>query len=117
MKTMNKAKLAVALMTGLGFSVAATSSFAMEPQVERALIKVCKASASNKPIRLKNAMDDYNLSSRDVALKVMCNGDDIISFAETHGANKTASRLQNSVGGVNIIDVAAISKINVTFEE
>ena len=117
MKTMNKAKLAVALVTGLGLSAASMSSMAMEPQVERALIKVCKSAASNKPIRLKNAMDDYNLAIRDVALKVMCNGDDIITFAETRGADKTASRLQHSVGGVSIIDVAAVSKINVTFEE
>jgi hypothetical protein len=47
----------------------------------------------------------------------MCNGDDIITFAERHGADKTAAKLQRSIGSVNIIDTAAISKINVNFTE
>ena len=47
----------------------------------------------------------------------MCNGDDIIAFAEKHGADRTAAKLQRSLGSVNIIDVAAIDKINVTFAE
>lgn len=47
----------------------------------------------------------------------MCNGKDIIAFAESRGADKTAARLQRSIGDVEIIDVAALNKINVTFEE
>ncbi|HBY86192.1 MAG TPA: hypothetical protein DEO86_09975, partial [Colwellia sp.] len=50
-----------------------------------------------------------------VALKLMCNGEDVISFAESNGADKTAAKLQNSIGNVEITDVAALSKVNVTF--
>ncbi|REL25805.1 DUF3718 domain-containing protein [Thalassotalea euphylliae] len=107
----------VALATGLSLMLASGASSAMDKQVERALVKVCKSAASNKPIRMKVAMDDYNLKAHDVALKVMCNGDDIITFAESRGAFKTASRLQNSIGGVEIIDVAATDKIYVNFVE
>ena len=47
----------------------------------------------------------------------MCNGDDIITFAEKKGATKTAAQLQKSLGDVSITDVARIEKINVTFTE
>ncbi|QOL25149.1 DUF3718 domain-containing protein [Thalassotalea sp. LPB0316] len=87
----------------------------MQPQLERALVKTCEAAMSDKPIKLKVAMDDYDLNERDVALGVMCNNVDIITFAEQHGAYQTAQRLQNSIGNVNIIDVAALSKVNVNF--
>ena len=114
----NKAKLtAIAVVTGVSLSAFSTASMALDRQVEHALIKVCKSAISDKPIRMKHAMEDYNLKTRDVALKVVCNGNDIIAFAEKHGADKVAARLQNSVGNVAIIDVAAISKINVNFEE
>ncbi|MFD2164904.1 DUF3718 domain-containing protein [Thalassotalea euphylliae] len=115
---MNKVKVsAIAIITGLSMSAASTSALALDRQVEAALVKVCKSTLSDKPIRMKHAMEDYNLEAREVALNVMCNGEDIISFAANNGANKTASRLQSSIGGVDIIDVAAVNKINVTFEQ
>lgn len=99
----------------LAFSV--PSQAAMDPTLERALVKICKAAASNTPMRLKNSIDDYQLSKKSVALKVMCNGADIISFAESHGADKTAGKLQRSIGNVNIIDTAASEKLSVTYTE
>jgi len=105
---MKKVTLAVvSIITGLSLSAVSVSSQAMDRQVEHALIKVCKSALSNKPIRLKHTISDYHLKTRDVALKVVCNGEDIITFAENHGAHKTAIRLQKSVGNVDIIDVAA----------
>lgn len=47
----------------------------------------------------------------------MCNGDDIITFAQKNDAIKTAAKLQKSIGDVNITDLAVIEKINVTFTE
>ncbi|WP_286265117.1 DUF3718 domain-containing protein [Thalassotalea atypica] len=114
---MNKVKTsAVALTTSIFLMAASAPSFALDRQVENALIKVCKSTLSDKPIRLKNAMDDYNLKMRNVALNVMCNGDDIVAFAEKNGSHKIADRLHNSVGKVKITDVAKLSKINVNFE-
>jgi len=104
----------VAAVPALAFSL---PSQAMDPTLERALVKMCKAAASNTPIRLKNSIDDYRLTDRNVALNVMCNGDDIISFAERHGADKTAAKLQRSIGNVSIIDTAATEKLSVTFTE
>lgn len=116
---------ALATLTGATLLAVSATSYAgntekdapiLDRQVEAALVKVCKSTLSNKPIRMKNAMDDYNLKARQVALNVMCNGSDIITFAEINGANKVASKLQNSIGGVQIIDVANLTKVNVNFE-
>lgn len=100
------------LLAGVSFN-----SLAMDKYVETALIDVCKSAMSNKVHRFTKTAKSYNLRDKTIALKVMCNGDDIISFAEKHGADKTAAKLQRSVGGVSIIDVAAVNKMNVNFTE
>lgn len=113
---MNKLqKSAVFLTTGLALLAASSSANAMDKQVERALIKVCKAAITDRPIRLKVAMDDYRLKPRNVALNVVCNDKDIISFASYYGAEKIADRLQRSIGKVRITDVAKVEKVNVNF--
>ena len=107
----------IALVAAPALALSMPSQAAMSPYMESALIDVCKAAMSNKIHRLNSTTNAYRLRDKTVALKVMCNGDDIISFAESHGADKTAAKLQKSVGNVSIIDTAAISKINVTFAE
>ncbi len=87
------------------------------PYMDTALVDVCKSAQSNKVFKLKSTLKSYRLQDKTVALKVMCNGDDIITFAEKNGATKTAGKLQKSIGSVSITDVAAIEKINVTFTE
>lgn len=99
----------------LAFSL--PSQAAMSPYMRTALVDVCKAAMSNKVHHFNNTAKSYHLKDKTIALKVMCNGTDIISFAEDHGANKTAARLQKSIGNVSIIDTAAADKLNVTFTE
>jgi hypothetical protein len=116
---MRKFKTAlIALATAvpaLAFSL--PSQAAMSPYMETALVNVCKAAMSNKVYKLNNTTKSYRLKDKTVALKVMCNGDDIIAFAEKHGADRTAAKLQRSIGSVSIIDTAAVDKFNVTFTE
>ncbi len=99
----------------LAFSL--TSQATTISYVDTALVEVCKAAQSNKVFKLKSAIKSYRLQDKTVALKVMCNGVDIITFAEKNGATRTAAELQQSIGEVSITDVAAIEKINVTFTE
>ncbi|KGJ90945.1 DUF3718 domain-containing protein [Colwellia psychrerythraea] len=99
----------------LAFSL--TSQATTSSYMDTALVEVCKAAQSNNILKLQSAIKSYHLQNKTVALKVMCNGDDIITFAEKKGATKTAAKLQKSVGGVSITDVALIEKINVTFTE
>jgi hypothetical protein len=85
--------------------------------IDTALVEVCKAAKSNKVFKLKSAIKSYHLRDKTVALKVMCNGDDIITFAKKNGATKTAYKLQKSTGDMSNIDLAVIDKINITFTE
>jgi hypothetical protein len=116
---MTKFKTAlIALTTAvpvLAFSL--PSQAATSPYIETALVKVCKAAMSDRVIHLNKTTKSYRLKDKTVALKVMCNGTDIIAFAERHGAMKTAAKLQKSIGNVSIIDTAAAEKLNVTFTE
>ena len=96
-------------------AISMSSQAAMNPYMENALIEVCKAAASNSVLSLNETTKEYRLKNKTVALKLMCNGEDVISFAEHYGADKTAAKLQNSIGNVAITDVAALSKVNVTF--
>jgi len=116
MKTVKTTLIAlVTTLPVLGFSL--SSQAAMSPHIEIALTEVCKAAMSNKVYRLNNTSKSYNLKQKTIALKVMCNGEDIISFAQNRGATKTAAKLQQSIGNVQIIDTAAADKLSVTFSE
>ena len=94
------------------------SSSAMDKYVENALIDVCKASTTNSVNKFNQIAKSYRLKSKTVAMKVMCNGDDISDFARKHGSYKVAAKLERSMKSqVSITDVAALDKINVNFIE
>lgn len=115
MKTVTTALATFTLLTGVSFS-----SLAMDKYVESSLIEVCKTAKSNKILKFTQTTKHYRLKNKTVAMKVMCNGDDIIDFAEKHGAYKTAKKLKKSIrhlGNVDITDVAKVEKINVNFKE
>ena len=106
----------LALATALPLLTLSVSSQAtMSPHMETALTNVCKAAISNSVMKLNRTTKEYRLNNKTVALKLMCNGEDVITFAEHYGADKTAAKLQESMGNVSITDVAALSKMNVSF--
>ena len=112
-----KTTLIALAVTAPALAFALPSQAAMSPYMKTALVDVCKAAMSNKTLKLTNTTKSYHLKDKTIALKVMCNGTDIISFAERHGADKTAAKLQRSIGNVSIIDTAAVEKLNVNFTE
>jgi len=114
MTTFKKTLLALAASLPV-LAISLPSQAAMTPYMEKALIDVCKAAKSNSLIKLNDTTKSYRIKTETVALKLMCNGEDVISFAENNGADKTAAKLQKSIGNVQITDVAALSKVNVTF--
>ncbi|PKI12924.1 DUF3718 domain-containing protein [Colwellia sp. 12G3] len=114
MTTFKKTLLALTAVLPV-LAISLPSQAAMTPYMEKALIDVCKAAKSNSILKLKSTTESYRLQTKTVALKLMCNGEDVISFAESNGADKTAARLQKSIGNVSITDVAALSKVKVTF--
>jgi hypothetical protein len=114
MTTFNKTLLALATSLPL-LATSLPSQAAMSPDIEKALIEVCKAAKSNSLLKLKSITQAYQLKNKPIALKLVCNGEDVISFAESNGADKTAAKLRKSIGNVDIIDVAALSTVKFTF--
>ena len=99
-------------------SVLTTANAApMSDYMEQALVETCKAAASNKTIRFNNTLKAHRLDQQTVALGVVCNGEDIISFAQSKGADKIAAQLESSVGEASITDIAStqIKKLVVSF--
>lgn len=114
MTTFKKTLLALAASLPV-LAISAPSQATMTPYMEKALVDVCKAAKSNSILKLNSTTKSYHLKNKTIALKLMCNGEDVITFAESYGANKTAAKLQKSIGNVNITDVAALTKVKVTF--
>lgn len=85
-----------------------TTTAAMDSYMEQALISTCKAAMSNKTLRLKATLKEYRLSERTAALGIVCNGEDIITFAENRGATKTADHMNKSIGKSVITDIAEV---------
>ncbi|TLU66429.1 DUF3718 domain-containing protein [Thalassotalea litorea] len=108
---------AVVAVCGLAIAPTTASADAMSSYMETALIDVCRSAESNNLVRFNKTMKEYRLKTQTVALKVVCNGENIPDFAATHGAYRTAERLNESLEDVSIEDVALQSqdKIHVNY--
>ncbi len=88
-----------------------TSANAMDPKIESALIEVCKSAQHNNVISMRKTIKSHRLNEQTVASKVMCNGENIIGFAETHGSYKTAAHLNKRLGDRQIVDLAQVYSV------
>lgn len=114
---MNKLNfLKSASITTILLSAVSFNSYAMDPYIETALIDVCKSAMSNSVSKYSKTAKLYNLKDKVISNKVVCNGDNIVDFAEKHGSYKVADRLNKHSGDVEIIDVAQNQKWSVTFD-
>ncbi len=110
--------LATGFVTLCISSISFAESDYLPSYVEQGLIQVCKAAAYDKTYKMNKEIKGLRIKTKVIALNVMCNGQDIISFAERYGAVKTTARLSKSIGSVQVTDLAAINSYNydVTFE-
>ena len=115
-----KTLITLAGLTGVAALLMSTNTVAgdyyLSPSVERNLVKVCKYSAQDKLYKMKSVMREFNWSDKLIALNVVCNGQDIISFSDSYGAVRTTARLSNSLGSVQVTDIASTNNsYDVTF--
>lgn len=109
---MNKVCLTVAAAT-LGMASVATSTAAMDPYVENALIDICRTSQLDRVHTFKRTVKSYRLKMDLVANNVVCNGEDIGTFAAQAGASNTADFIRDRQSGhVEVRDLA--NKLAVT---
>lgn len=99
------------LLAGASLVSFNSSAAPMSPYMHDALVDTCKAAASNKTLRLNKTLKEYNLKEKTVALGVVCNGEDIITFAQNKGASKTAEHMSQSIGSATITDLASVEII------
>ncbi len=84
----------------------------LTPTVEKGLVKVCKTAAKDQLHQMHSTMKKHDWSYRLMSLNVMCNGQDLISFAEQYGAKKTTAKLIKSIGSISVTDLASTRQYN-----
>ncbi|OUS27536.1 hypothetical protein A9Q98_09565 [Thalassotalea sp. 42_200_T64] len=110
MKTLKA--LTLASITSVSLLAAFNSSAAMDPYIESALINVCKSAQSDDLREMRSTIKGFHLNEKTVALKVVCNGENIINFAENSGAYTTANHLEKRLGSTKIVDLAQSYAVN-----
>ena len=109
MKTLTK--ISTVALTSATLLMAFSSSANMDDYMESALIDVCKSAKHDSVINLRKTIKGYRLKEKTVAMKLVCNGEDVISFAENNGAYKTANHLEKKLGGADIVDLAQVYSV------
>jgi len=95
--------IAAIVLTPLAFNASA----AMHPQLERTLVQVCKAGASNSLYQFRDTMKSYRINKQRVFPRLVCNGQSYHQFALSHGADRTARKIAPYMKGqVTIKDLA-----------
>jgi len=95
--------IAAIILTPLAF----TASAAMSPQIEKTLVQVCKAGASNSLFKFKDTMNSYRINKQRVFPRLVCNGQNYHQFALSYGADRTANKIAPYMKGkVTIKDLA-----------
>lgn len=114
---MNKLTLLAGVVSASLCTAAIADNTYIPSYLEQGLISICKSAALDKSYKMNKAIKEYRLNHKIVALNVVCNGQDIISFAQHYGAERTTQRLSDSVGRVEVTDIAAVKNYNydVTF--
>lgn len=90
---MNFFNLKKLTFTGLLFTglLASGAQAAIEPNLERDLIRVCKALQSNDRMALQRAVKRSRVSYKNLSRGLQCNGMSAMSFAQNNGAKATAT--------------------------
>lgn len=101
-----------AVSTTLLFTSVQSSAAAMDSYMETALISVCKVAQKDNVLALRKTIKGYRLKDQTVAMKVVCNGEHIINFAENSNSFKTAAHLSKRLGESKIVDLAQAYAVN-----
>ncbi|NTS77985.1 DUF3718 domain-containing protein [Catenovulum sp. SM1970] len=105
-------KLAGVLTLGLFtfFSFSSQAGVSYNSAQEQMLVNICKAAKSDEVRNLRQAQRASNLSYKQIAKGVVCNGEDVIEYAASHQAYKTAQYISDKaqLGSVIIRDIAKV---------
>ncbi|WP_371376358.1 DUF3718 domain-containing protein [Thalassotalea aquiviva] len=111
MKTLNIVTR-LSVVSALVFSLSIQAQGSLNPQIESALIEVCKSVQKDNVWHLRKTIKSHRLNEGKVANAVVCNGENIIQFAESAEAYKTAQHLNKRLGGSEIVDLAQVVRVD-----
>ncbi len=95
--------IAIVVLAPLVFNAQA----AIPPQIEKTLVEVCKAGASNNLVKFNHTMKEYRINERRVFPRLVCNGETFQQFSLNQGAERTAAKIAPyTKGTVTIQDIA-----------
>ena len=60
----------------------------------KALVEICTDAMNDNVRGLRSTLNEYNISRKNAAQKVMCNQQWLVSFARTHQAHRVVSMLE-----------------------
>ncbi|CAM3890062.1 MULTISPECIES: DUF3718 domain-containing protein [Shewanella] len=87
--------------------LAFSSQAAMSPQMEKTLVAVCKAGASNNMVEFSSTLREYRINKQRVFPRLVCNDQSFHQFALSNGADRTAAKIAPyALGTVTIKDIA-----------
>ena len=93
-----KSLFTAALIATTSLSVPATAQAAYPAYLENDLIKICTAIRDNKPMRLQRIVKKTGLSYRQLQNGLVCNNDDMMTFAAKHQSEATSQLLARRLG-------------------
>ena len=89
-------KFALIGMT-LSFTATAANAGSYPVELEDDLVAVCEAVKSNSRLKLHRAAKATGLNMRDLHEGLVCNGQDMLTFATTHNASETAQHIARRI--------------------
>ncbi|QPG05073.1 DUF3718 domain-containing protein [Salinimonas marina] len=96
--TLCKSLITAGLVVGATLGVTAPAYAAYPAHMEGDLIKICTAIRDNRIGRLQMAVRHSGLSYRQLQKGLVCNGDDMLTFAAKHKAAATGQLLTRRLG-------------------
>ena len=81
----------------LSFTATAANAGTYPVELEDDLVAVCEAVKSNSRLKLRRAVKATGLNMRYLHEGLVCNGQDMLTFATTHTASKTAQHIARRI--------------------
>lgn len=90
-----KTTLIIAAGLVAGTVVGSSQALAMDDYLEQTLVSFCESTMNNDRLQLNRDIKKHHFDHKTVAMKVMCNGQTIMSFAEQYNADRTFAAFQS----------------------
>ena len=99
MFTLRRVTQIALLGTTLSLTATATAATAgsYPTELEDNLVAVCEAVKSDSRLKLHRAVKATGLNMRDLHEGLVCNGQDMLTFAATHNASETAQHIARRI--------------------